>query len=80
MTRQLIDRNDLLKMINDHLESLHDCRNLHISAVVQDQAFTHGANWTTSGLRRSGNDNNEVVCKEAIASFMRDLQASYDIQ
>ena len=80
MARQLIDRIDLLKMINDHLESLHDCRNLFISAVIPDRARIHGGNWTTDGLQRSGHDHDEGACWEAIVRFMRDLQTAYDIQ
>lgn len=79
MARKLIGKEELLKIINGHLESLDECRNLHISAIVQDPGRTHGGNWTTSGHRRSGNNHDEEACAEAIQNFMAHLQATYDI-
>ncbi|MCA8492594.1 hypothetical protein [Burkholderia arboris] len=80
MARVLIDAEELLTIINGHMEGLHACRNLHVSRVVADPNRTHGGNWTTSGIRRSGADNDQVECDEAIRAFMADLQARYDIR
>lgn len=80
MARKIIDRDVLLKIINDHLETIHVCRNLHVSSLAVDQQRENGGNWTTNGLRLSGDDHDRVACGEAIIAFMRDLQARYDIQ
>lgn len=80
MARQLIDRDQLLKIINDHLESVPVCRNLHVSSLALDPLRSNGGNWTTNGLRLSGDDHDQVACGEAIMAFMRDLQAQYDIR
>ncbi len=80
MARELIDADELLQIINDHMEGLHACRNLHVSGVVADPVRSHGGNWTTSGIRRSGGDHDEVECGAAIRAFMEDLQARYDIR
>jgi hypothetical protein len=80
MARQLIDREALLKVINDHLETVHVCRNLHVTNVAVDPQRVNGGNWTTNGLRLSGNDHDQVTCGEAIIAFMRDLQERYDIR
>jgi len=80
MARQIIDREALLKIINDHLETVHVCRNLHVSSLAVDLHRADGGNWTTNGLRLSGYDHDQVACGEAIIAFMRDLQKRYDIQ
>ena len=80
MARQLIDREALLKVINDHLEAVPVCRNLHVSSVTVDPHRVNGGNWTTNGLRLSGDDHDQVACSEAIMAFMRDLQERYDIR
>lgn len=80
MARQIIDRDALLKIINDHLETVHVCRNLHVSSLALDQYRANGGNWTTNGLRLSGDDHDQVACGEAIIAFMLDLQQRYDIR
>lgn len=80
MPREIIDADELLTIINDHMEGLHACRNLHVSRVVADPDRTNGGNWTTSGIRRSGGDHDEVECGGAIREFMAGLQARYDIR
>lgn len=79
MPRQLIAPDDLLTIINDHIASLDECRNLKVLQVIPDPNRTYGGNWTTSGLRQSGDDNDPVECEEAIAKFMASLQTKYDI-
>ncbi|MGX5879451.1 hypothetical protein MJS38_04625, partial [Burkholderia gladioli] len=80
MPRQIIDAAELLKIINDHMEGMQVCRNLHVLGVVPDPHRTSGGNWTTSGIRRSGDDHDEIECHSAIQNFMAGLQARYDIQ
>ncbi len=80
MARKIIKASHLRDKINEHLEKFHECRNLRISTVVSDPARTHGANWSTSDLRRSGGDHDQVECSEAIETYMRDLQSKYDIE
>ncbi|WP_124629684.1 MULTISPECIES: hypothetical protein [unclassified Burkholderia] len=80
MPREIIDADELLKIINDHMEGLHACRNLHVSKVVTDPDRANGGNWTTSGIRRSGVDHDQVECEGAIREFMAGLQARYDIR
>jgi hypothetical protein len=80
MARQKIDPAGLLKIINEHMGLLNECRNLKVLQVIADPNRTHGGNWTTAGLRRSGDDNDQVECDDAIAQFMADLQQKYDIQ
>ncbi|RQT38360.1 hypothetical protein [Burkholderia contaminans] len=80
MPREIIDADELLKIINDHMEGLDACRNVHVSRVVEDPARTNGGNWTTSGIRLSGADHDQVECAEVIRDFMAGLQARYDIR
>ena len=79
MARQIIDREALLNIINDHLETVHVCRNLHVSSLAVDTHRTNGGNWTTNGVRLSGDDHDQVACGEAIVAYMRNLQERYDI-
>lgn len=79
MPRAIITKEALLKIVNKEMERLPACRNLHIQSIISDPKRTHGANWTTYGIQRSGPDNDEVECQEAIAAFMADLQTRYDI-
>lgn len=80
MARELIDAAALLGLINDHLASLDACRNLEVGAVIRDQTRAAGGNWTTHGLRQSGNDHDRTECAEAIRDFMRGLQAHYNVR
>lgn len=80
MARQIIDREALLKIINDHLETVDVCRNLHVSSLAVDPHRANGGNWTTNGLRLSGDDHDQIACGEAIIAFMRVLQGRYDIR
>jgi phosphopantetheine adenylyltransferase len=79
MSRHIIDRDELLRIINEHLESVPACRNLHISGIGVDPTRQHGGNWIATGLRRSGDDHDENACSDEIRQFMADLQARYDI-
>ncbi|MFS2103616.1 hypothetical protein [Ralstonia sp. Ralssp135] len=79
MAREVIEKDKLLSLINDHMASLDACRNLRITSIANDPARTHGANWTTGHLRRSGSDHDQVECGEVLLAFMLDLQARYDI-
>lgn len=79
MKRELIERDALLMLINEHLATLHECRNLTVGAVIQDHTLSGGANWTTLGLRQSGHDHDRVECAEVIRGFMRELQARYNV-
>lgn len=80
MARQIIDREAFRKIINDHLETVHVCRNLHVSSLAVDPQRANGGNWTPNGLRLSGDDHDQVACGEAIIAFMRELQERYDIR
>lgn len=79
MPRQIISKDDLLRLINEKLQSLDECRNLMVNSIAADPARANGANWTTYGLRRSGPDHDEIACREAVRAFMDDLQRRYDI-
>ncbi|WP_152680254.1 hypothetical protein [Chromobacterium subtsugae] len=80
MCRNLVSRDILLQMINEHLGGLHECRNLRVTTVLHDPERVHGANWVTGAIRRSGDDHDEVVCGDAIRAFMLDLQQRFDIE
>jgi hypothetical protein len=69
----VIRREELLTLINDHLETVPDCRNLHVISVGVDPTRANGGNWTTTGLRRSGDDHDQIACGNAIEKFMADL-------
>ncbi|CAD6536098.1 hypothetical protein LMG27952_03106 [Paraburkholderia hiiakae] len=77
--RQVIDQGELLSIINDHMESLDDCRNIRFNTIARDPDRANGANWTTGSYRRSGDDHDEIACAEALEAFLLDLQARYDV-
>lgn len=80
MAREMINRENLLAIIDEHLAMLKDCRHLHVTDVAIDPEQTHGANWSICGWRRSGHDNDLPARMEKVAGFMCDLYARYDLR
>lgn len=79
MARQKIAEAELLDLINDEMAKLTQCRNLRVTQLIADPDRVHGCNWDIHRLRRSGDDNDQVECSEAIAAFLQTLRATYDI-
>jgi ssRNA-specific RNase YbeY (16S rRNA maturation enzyme) len=46
---------------------------------VHDPLRSHGGNWTTQGMHRSGYDHAEFECQKAMADFMTEMHERFDI-
>ena len=78
MSRETISRHALNAMIDTRLQGMEVCRNLAVT-ITHDESRCTGPNWRVSILRRSGDDNDQVACNDAIQPFMRELADRYDV-
>ena len=79
MPRRLVEQADLLRMINDHMSTLDDCRDLEAISLAHASDHPNGANWAISGFRHRGTGD-QVRCIDAIEPFVTELQRHYDMQ
>jgi hypothetical protein len=79
MERVSIVKQALLAEIRAHMASLPACRNLRVGDVVHDPLRSHGGNWATQGMHRSGSDHAEFECQKAMADFMTEMHERFDI-
>jgi len=51
MAREPIGATELLAMINEKMEWMNACRNLHVTCIGIDPKRTDGCNWQVAGIR-----------------------------
>jgi len=78
MARILLEQSELLRMINDHMATLDDCRDIEAFSLAFAADHLNGANWAISGFRHRGTGE-QVHCIDAIEPFVTELQRHYDM-
>jgi hypothetical protein len=80
MSRQWISREELRRLINEHLAAQPKCKHLHVLAIAFDQTRKLGSNWKIGWWGHHGSQIDRVACDQAIDAFMRELHAKYDVE
>ena len=78
MPRRLLEQADLLRMINQHMATIDECRNIEAISIAIAPDHPNGANWAISGFRHRGNED-QVDCIDAIEPFVASLQSRFDM-
>lgn len=80
MSRQVISREALLHLINEHLAAQPKCKHLHVLSIAHDPTRSMGCNWKIGWWGHHGSEVDRVACDMAIDAFMRELYAKYDVE
>ena len=78
MARRFLKQTALLRMINDHMATLDDCRDFEAISLTHAPGHRNSANWAISGFYYRGTGE-QVHCTEAIEAFVTELQRHYDM-
>jgi hypothetical protein len=79
--KQTIPYDQVLEKVQSVLASYpKECRNMHVDALQVHAGQVDGANWHVVRFRRSGEDNDLGECRSKLASELRLLRQTYDVE
>lgn len=79
MPKVTISYDELVKKVKDIVAARNECRNIHVDSIDVFSQDVDGANWDITSIRRSGDDNDLVECKEVITAEIQALRRKYDV-
>ena len=80
MAKEIISYDELLEKIQKLVSSCVECSDIHIDAIQTYPQDVDGANWNITSMRRSGDDNDLVACKEVITESILNLRQNYNVE
>jgi hypothetical protein len=74
-----IDRDELLRLINNYLRPKSACTNCRAVQIVSTRSELNEANWMLFGFACGTSDGNLAACEEAVKDFIFALRARFSV-